>query len=65
MEGVMSASANSRLSSETATLPVEVLEFLQVSAGYLGRDEFPLALLEQTFYPQSDALHLDNGVKMQ
>lgn len=61
----MSASTNSRLNSETATLPVEVLEFLDVSACYLGRDEFPLALLEQSFYPQSDARHSDTEVKMQ
>ena len=61
----MSALAYSRLNSETATLPVEVLEFLEVSACYLGRDEFPLALLEQTFYLQSDIQHSDTEVKMQ
>jgi hypothetical protein len=61
----MCVSANSRLNSETATLPVEVLEFLDVSASYLGRDEFPTALLQQSFCPHTDFQHSDTGVKMQ
>jgi hypothetical protein len=65
MEGVMSALVNSRLNSETASLPVEVLEFLDVSACYLGRDEFPLAILEESFCPQSDGQYSDTEVQMQ
>ena len=61
----MSALTDSRLNSDTATLPVEVLEFLDVSACYLGREEFPWELLEKSSCPQSDVQHSDTEVKMQ
>ena len=61
----MSAIANSRLDPETATLPVEVLEFLDVSACYLGMDEFPRALVDQSARQHINVQHLDIEVQMQ
>jgi len=58
----MNRLATSRLEIETTTLPIEVLDFLDVSARYLGKEQFPRSLLYQTSYRDAVYQAIQNEV---